>query len=1566
MKRILFGLFAVATCFSMQAATIIDANYTNGTYNSNGSFEFDGSGAQLSAPPPAVYDGFGFWTSGDPTSLAGITRSVEQTRTWGATTDGALSAAIGRVSGLRNGAILNTGYDVQLADDGRFNLSFDWTGNSTGGAWETDDDLEVALFTSSDDTLGGTLTQIWASDFFDTNSNNVFETISLTGIGSVTAASAGKDLWVVFSSGTAGAGANEELAIVDHVQLSVADPAPLQPVSIVSSKPDEGALVQSDPDGTDLLAFDAEENGSADRYAWGQTFTVPTGQTWTVDAISVEHKGNTLAHADAEIKLILFDYDQSTYLSEDWGTFTDPLSGMATTSRCTEVFAFPVSPANGDWISFNLSDGQALAEGTYGFALWLSSPTAGALELINGGTYTGGDRLRVRGDTGNTLPGGDLNFVIQQSIVSDIILQTLYDSAVESPEGTVMDVPGILHADFGTNVVNYITRGRGSNGSDVDTGIREIGGVNVLGGTARMIDDLSGTAHNDLAEALAVPNDPNGTPLPDTAGLFAEFSLMSETGDDWNLSRIQFENANTTASGSGWGIALLHDGDGNGYDTGDELGRVTGTFQAASVGQTVDIDAAEFAALQGVSNATFRFYFWEDYHSTSAFDHQFGVSKLTVRGFPADLQQTSITSSALEISLGDSVNLTVSFDTNATSAVLENDIDASAIDLIALDDGDGVVVVPVSPMVDTVYTVTAMVKGYELTDSVGVTIAEFLGTGGAASISESNGIYNITVASGDFQHDTDNGIFAAQSVLAGDFNLETRVLSMDAGVYPWAKAGLMVRASNDAQSRAAGVYFTPARGALFQSRNYEKGETTRVVEDALGSDGWVRLIRAGDALYGAASTNGEQWVSFGKQTWESMPASLITGIGVAGQHDAAVTAQVEAVVKNPVGLYNLTLVENATDLRSFFQGDVVDLDYYTDGLSIRADASASVQSVVFKIDGAPFSTDSVAPFVFDLSALSAGNHTLEVVPDGGGDSLCVEFSVIRGAATTPPNIVYIHCDDLGYGDTGFNGSQYVFTPELDKLAEAGTRCSAGYVTAPQCGPSRAGMISGMYQVRFNYDDNASHQGLPEKEVAKVAPEILKDLGYTNAMIGKWHIEQTVEKFVATIASNEVNVLPWHRGFDYTYAMDGGSCHYFPYSTTGSAWLTDRGYENRNFEVMEGTTDVNYQDLPTDTYQTVEFTTRAINFIDRNKAGPFFVYLSYNAPHTPVNPPAVDLDRNNHLPSGGTRNLAATMTRVDDEVGRLVDYLESENLLENTIIYFFSDNGGAAPDATNNDPFSGFKGDVLEGGIRVPFLVSWKGRIPENRDFHSRVLSIDYITSILNQQRRSIPDHLDGLPILEDLQGKTSVLTEAHRLTIWRSQYKSVHRGRYKKVKQPASAPGGAQDGHVDLFTNIKESAAAPALDPAIIAELDQLMDDFNAEAQNSTNQASWFDTSDTDSDGLLDAWETTTAGNLTALGAHPADADSDGLSDEQEKAAGTDPLDPDDALSVSIDASAGEIAWDTKGLRLYQLQSRTNLVSGTWNNAGDSLYGDGTGSVVDHELDIGSTPEKFYRVKLED
>ena len=179
MKTSIFVCYALAAgLMSAHGVTyILDAG------QGNGSFELDSNGTQLKAPPPAQFNVFGTWEAGDVSALSGIDRSVDQTRTWGHASAGWLSAAVGRQASKLNGMVQNTGYTVRASDSGQFNLKFTWSGSSAGGAWEADDDLQVALFTSSDNTLSGTLTEIWSGSFLDANGHNKDEAVSLKGIG---------------------------------------------------------------------------------------------------------------------------------------------------------------------------------------------------------------------------------------------------------------------------------------------------------------------------------------------------------------------------------------------------------------------------------------------------------------------------------------------------------------------------------------------------------------------------------------------------------------------------------------------------------------------------------------------------------------------------------------------------------------------------------------------------------------------------------------------------------------------------------------------------------------------------------------------------------------------------------------------------------------------------------------------------------------------------------------------------------------------------------------------------------------------------------------------------------------------------------------------------------------------------------------------------------------------------------------------------------------------------------------------------------------------------------------
>jgi len=367
-------------------------------------------------------------------------------------------------------------------------------------------------------------------------------------------------------------------------------------------------------------------------------------------------------------------------------------------------------------------------------------------------------------------------------------------------------------------------------------------------------------------------------------------------------------------------------------------------------------------------------------------------------------------------------------------------------------------------------------------------------------------------------------------------------------------------------------------------------------------------------------------------------------------------------------------------------------------------------------------------------------------------SFCSAF-----AQTAPPNIVVILADDLGYGDVGFNGCADIPTPNIDSIATNGVLCTNGYVTEPFCSPSRAALLTGRYQERYGYDFGPTagstnpRLGLPMTET--ILPQLLKPAGYVCGAIGKWHLGYVPELY------------PTRRGFD----------EFFGFLGAGSDYYHAEVLRNETPEIEQA-------------YLTDAFTREAVDFINRHAAEPFFLYLAYNAVHKPYDtPPQNYLDRVSYITDPNRKRYAAMTVALDDGVGQVLAVLQANNLLENTLVVFLSDNGApsdAADDGvhSNNYPLRGYKENVLEGGVRIPFAVQWTGQLPTGTVYDDPVSSLDLVTTVSAAAGVSLPldrvyDGLDILPYLRgDQVGPVRTLfwreldlgpnSPEHRNTIW--------------------------------------------------------------------------------------------------------------------------------------------------------------------------------------------------------
>ncbi len=454
---------------------------------------------------------------------------------------------------------------------------------------------------------------------------------------------------------------------------------------------------------------------------------------------------------------------------------------------------------------------------------------------------------------------------------------------------------------------------------------------------------------------------------------------------------------------------------------------------------------------------------------------------------------------------------------------------------------------------------------------------------------------------------------------------------------------------------------------------------------------------------------------------------------------------------------------------------------------------------------------SVFPLLAGLAWLlyPLSSDTFEINHGPSAAAIYSDTVQVRRGAEPRPNIVVLLADDLGQTDISLYGSPYVQTPHIDRLGQEGVVFTEGYITSPICSPSRAGLLTGRYQQRFGFEfqphdiyltnrlqyygfrwfvdsypwspiymdavpDKVDRrdQGLPPTELTLA--ELLKPYGYATACIGKWHL------------GHKDFALPHRRGFDLHYGFYNSHSLFAPEGSPGIVdqhvaedwtdsyiWGSQRNGPSaivRNGEVLQEKE-----------YLTDRLAEEAVRFIRQNQDQPFFLYVPFNAPHTPLQAPEALYRQFDHIDDPYRRIYQAMILSLDKAVGAIVDEVDRLGLAENTLIFFLSDNGGATYTlTTDNAPFKGGKITNFEGGIRVPFLLRWSGHISPGMRYDDPVSALDIVTTAAAASGARLPgdrvyDGTDLLPLLRD-----SIPTPPERALFWQMGFaKAVRQGPWK-------------------------------------------------------------------------------------------------------------------------------------------------------------------------------------------
>jgi arylsulfatase A-like enzyme len=360
-----------------------------------------------------------------------------------------------------------------------------------------------------------------------------------------------------------------------------------------------------------------------------------------------------------------------------------------------------------------------------------------------------------------------------------------------------------------------------------------------------------------------------------------------------------------------------------------------------------------------------------------------------------------------------------------------------------------------------------------------------------------------------------------------------------------------------------------------------------------------------------------------------------------------------------------------------------------------------------------------------------------------------------------PNVIVILSDDVGYGEYGFQGNKQIPTPNIDSIAQNGIRFTNGYVAATYCSPSRAGLMTGRYPTRFGHEFNGGGGtgsagkgifGLPTTETTLA--NRLRELGYATCAVGKWHLGAG-PRFIVTA-----------RGFDEFYGTVANTPFFNP----------PNFIDTRVSPTVTPVKDPKF-------YTTDAYAARAVDWLSKQKDRPFFLYLPFNAQHAPLQATQKYLDRFPHITDEKRRTFAAMMSAMDDAVGKVLAKVREMGQEDDTLIFFFSDNGGPTRQTTSsNGPLHGFKATTSEGGTRIPFSVQWKAKLPAGKVYDYPIQNLDILPTAVVAAGGTIDPawKLDGVDLVPYLTGKKT--GRPHETLYWRfGEQWAIRKGDWKLV-----------------------------------------------------------------------------------------------------------------------------------------------------------------------------------------